>query len=82
MLNNSKIAGADIVPDQFKPPAGFNIILQLTDEAEATRIFNRLAESGEVTMALQKTFWSPAYAMVTDKFGSALGNQFQFKASW
>lgn len=28
-----------------------------------------LAEGGEVTMPLDKTFWSPRFGMVTDRFG-------------
>lgn len=41
-----------------------------TDTAdEAKHIFNKLEEGGEVKMPIQETFWSPAYGMVTDKYG-------------
>jgi PhnB protein len=28
-----------------------------------------LSKGGKVTMPLQKTFWSPGFAMFTDRFG-------------
>lgn len=40
-----------------------------TDDAEKSRrIFEALAEGGRVQMPLQKTFWSPAYGQVMDRF--------------
>src|SRR5215472_11221157 len=38
-------------------------------EAEADRLFNGLADGGQVTMPLAKTFSSPKFGMVADKFG-------------
>lgn len=41
-----------------------------TDDAEAARkMFDALAQGGQVTMPLQETFFSPAYGNVIDKFG-------------
>ena len=48
---------------------GFRLALVVPTEAEADRAFNGLAEGGKVDMPLGKTFWSPRYGMVTDKFG-------------
>ncbi|CAK9052754.1 Protein YjdN [Durusdinium trenchii] len=48
---------------------GFRLALSVQSEADADRVFNALAEGGSVDMALVKTFWSPRYGMVTDKFG-------------
>jgi len=45
------------------------VALVTTDADQARRVFDALAEGGTVGMPLQKTFWSPAYGMVTDKFG-------------
>ncbi len=47
---------------------GFRLTLSVPTEAEAQRLFNALAEGGTVEMPLCKTFWSPCYGMVTDKF--------------
>jgi PhnB protein len=51
------------------PFKGFSLALSVATEAEADRLFNALAEGGTVTMPLGKTFWSPRYGMVTDRFG-------------
>ncbi len=48
---------------------GFSLSLVPADEAEATRLFNALADGGEVQMPLAKTFWSPCFGMVKDRFG-------------
>jgi PhnB protein len=41
----------------------------LATEAEADRYFNALTQGGKVTMPLNKTFWSPRFGMLEDKFG-------------
>jgi PhnB protein len=50
---------------------GFRLALSVPTEAVADRVFNALADGGKVDMPLVKTFWSPCYGMVTDKFGVA-----------
>ncbi len=50
---------------------GFRLNLQLPSEADARRAFDALAAGGSVQMPLTKTFWSPCYGMVTDRFGVA-----------
>jgi len=48
---------------------GFSLALSAADAADAERKFNALAEGGQVRMPLTKTFFSPAFGMVGDKFG-------------
>lgn len=48
---------------------GFSLALAPTDEAEARRLFTALADGGEIEMPLAKTFWSPCFGMVSDRFG-------------
>jgi PhnB protein len=48
---------------------GFGLAVSLKDEAEADKTFNALAADGQVTAPLAKTFFSPRFGMVTDKFG-------------
>ena len=48
---------------------GFSESLTVANEAEADRKFAALAEGGQVQMPLTKTFWSPRFGMVTDRFG-------------
>lgn len=48
---------------------GFSLSISLPDEAVVDRVFNALAEGGKVQMPPEKTFWSPRFGMVTDRFG-------------
>ena len=48
---------------------GFSLSLAVPTEAEANRAFTALAAGGEVKMPLTKTFWSPCFGMLTDRFG-------------
>ena len=48
---------------------GFTLSLGVADAAEAERTFTALAQSGKVTMPLGKTFWSPCFGTLEDKFG-------------
>jgi PhnB protein len=49
--------------------AGFSLSLSVPDEAEADRAFKALAEGGQVRMPLTKTFWSPCFGMLEDRYG-------------
>lgn len=48
---------------------GFRLSLSVTNETEAKRVFAALANGGEVNMPLAKTFFSPCFGMLKDKFG-------------
>jgi len=50
---------------------GISLALSPANEAEAKRLFDALAEGGQVQMPLGKTFFSPAFGMVADRFGVA-----------
>jgi PhnB protein len=48
---------------------GFALSLTAANEAEATKLFAALGEGGQVQMPLTKTFFSPAFGMLADRFG-------------
>lgn len=48
---------------------GFALSITTQDIDDAKRKFAALSESGQVRMPLDKTFFSPAFGMVADKFG-------------
>jgi PhnB protein len=48
---------------------GFGLSLTVDTVEDADRRFNALADGGEVQMPLYKTFFSPRFGMVADKFG-------------
>ena len=48
---------------------GFALSLTVPNEAEAERLFGALGDGGQVQMPLTKTFFSPRFGMVADRFG-------------
>lgn len=48
---------------------GFSLSISVPTEAETDRVFAALSQSGQVTMPLGKTFWSPRFGMLTDRYG-------------
>ena len=48
---------------------GFSLSISVKGEAEAERVFNALADGGQVQMPLGKTFFSPRFGMAADRFG-------------
>jgi len=48
---------------------GIMLSISTSSEAEADKLFNGLADGGQVQMPLGKTFFSPRFGMVADKFG-------------
>jgi PhnB protein len=56
--------------DDDKPAfGGFSLSLTLPSEDEARQAFNALADGGQVTLPIGKTFWSPCFGMLKDRFG-------------
>lgn len=51
--------------------SGFKLALNVPTAAEATRAFAGLSNGGTVELPLTKTFWSPLFGMLTDRFGIA-----------
>lgn len=49
--------------------AGMSLALAATDAADAGRCFEALSPGGTVCMPMGPTFWSPAFGVVTDRFG-------------
>jgi PhnB protein len=48
---------------------GVTLSLSASNEAEADRLFNALGDGGQVQMPIGKTFFSPRFGMVADRFG-------------
>jgi PhnB protein len=72
-VGDQAIMGADMdvawAPNIDKPKNGFDVTLHSKDPAEARRWFDQLSEGGKVVMAFDKTFWSPGFGSLIDKFG-------------
>jgi PhnB protein len=48
---------------------GFGLSLTVANAAECQRVFTALSDGGQVRMPLAKTFFSPSFGMVADRFG-------------
>jgi PhnB protein len=48
---------------------GFSLSITAPDEARAGQLFDALGNGGQVQMPLAKTFFSPCFGMVADRFG-------------
>jgi PhnB protein len=48
---------------------GISLSINTGSDAEAKKIFDALAQGGQVRMPLAKTFWTSGFGMLVDKFG-------------
>lgn len=69
-IGDRELMGGDSPPDYAETAQGFSVSVNLTDPAEADRIFNALAENGTVKMPIQQTFWAARFGMLVDQFGT------------
>ena len=68
-VGNTAVMASDGMA-QGKPEfKGFSLSLDAATEAEADRLFAALGEGGQVQMPQAKTFFSPRFGMVADRFG-------------
>lgn len=68
-LGDQELLGADVMPQDYRPPQGFSILISEPTLAEAKRVFDALADGGRVQMPLQKVFWAEGFGVVVDRFG-------------
>lgn len=68
-IGDSAVMGSDGNCSGKQTFSGFSLTLTVPNEAEAREKFAALSEGGTVTMPLDKTFFSPSFGMLTDKFG-------------
>jgi PhnB protein len=68
-IGNSTLMASDGLCGGHPSFKGFSLSLTPDGQAEAEHMFAALAKGGQVEMPLAKTFWSPLFGMVTDRFG-------------
>jgi PhnB protein len=74
MHSNFRIGDTQVMASdghcQGKPSFhGFSLTITVPDETTAERLFNALAKDGHIQMPMTKTFFSPRFGMVADRFG-------------
>jgi PhnB protein len=68
-VGDSVVMGSDAPSDRYTTPAGFSMSINVSDPADADRVFNALAENGKVTMPMGKTSWAERFGMLIDRYG-------------
>ena len=48
---------------------GLSCVSHLQETSQDTKAFNALAKEGQIQMPIGKTFFSPRFGVVADKFG-------------
>lgn len=68
-IGQSEIMASDGGCGQWNGFAGFSLALATPTQAQARRWFEALSDGGQVQMPLARTFFSPQFGMVADRFG-------------
>ncbi len=68
-IGDSVVMGSDGRCSGAPSFQGFSLSYAATDAAEADRVFAALSDGGTAQMPMGKTFFSPRFGMVADRFG-------------
>ena len=68
-IGESVVMASDGMSSEKSKFGGFSLSIAVAHPDEAKRLFNKLADGGTVSMPLDKTFWSPSFGMLVDRFG-------------
>ncbi|MGH9282423.1 MAG: VOC family protein [Acidimicrobiales bacterium] len=70
-IGDRPLMGADDPMGSFDGRnSGMCVSCSVDDAGDAKRVFDALAEGGQVQMPIGETFFSPAFGMCTDRFGT------------
>ncbi|SFP03099.1 PhnB protein [Variovorax sp. PDC80] len=71
VVGDSMLMASDSMPGMpYEGMKGFGVALNYPTVAEAKRVFDALADGGQVGMPFEKTFWVEGFGMVTDRYGT------------
>lgn len=68
-IGDALLMGSDDPTGDGGPMRGVAVHLSVDPAEETERVFGALAEGGEVTMPMEKTFWAERFGACTDRFG-------------
>jgi PhnB protein len=71
VVGDDLLMGSDDPTGDGGPKAGMAVNYSVPDVDKARRVFEELADGGEVQMPMGETFWSPAFGACVDRFGVA-----------
>ena len=70
-LGDTVVMASDVPPNIFKPMRSVYLSLAVDSNEEAERIYNLLADGGEVYMKMEETFFAHRFGQLRDKFGTS-----------
>lgn len=71
VLGDLMLMGSDCPPEMWREGGNMPVSLQVSDEAEAERLFAGLMEDGgQVQMPMGETFWAKRFGFGVDRFGT------------
>lgn len=68
-VGDSSVMASDGMCDGKSIFNGFSLSIALASEADVRAVFAKLSDGGNIQMPVEKTFWSPAFGMLIDRFG-------------
>jgi PhnB protein len=69
VVGDAVLMASDSPPEMYQPPQGLYVSIGVQDVADAERIFQALAEGGNVMMPIAPTFWAERFGMLVDRYG-------------
>jgi PhnB protein len=69
-VDGAVLMASDDPTGKVGPVQGIQVSFSSADVAEVRRVFEALAQDGEITQPLAETFFSPAFGMCIDHFGT------------
>jgi len=67
-LDKLELTGVDMLPGSYDRPQGFFLTLNLDDVVRARELFMSLSQGGVIRVPFEKTFWSPGFGVLVDRF--------------
>lgn len=68
-IGGATIMASDGMTSEEAKFSGFSLSIAAADPDAAKRLFTGFSNGGAVLMPLEKTFWSPCFGMLMDRFG-------------
>lgn len=69
VLDEIELTGVDVMPGSYRRPQGFFVTLAVDEVIRARDIFGSLGQGGVIQVPFEKTFWSPGFGVLVDRFG-------------
>jgi PhnB protein len=70
LLDDVELTGVDMIPGSYQRPQGFFVTLGVDGVERARKIFDALRQDGSVRVPFERTFWSPGFGVLVDRFGT------------